>query len=397
MTAQDDLDRRRADLDTLDRSLRAAETNLIDLDDVWNALSSSNPSMTGASADRLREVHELIGGLWEHWTSLQSVLRRAHDVADAGDGHALAQLLERDSVLVTGQRLALARRTLTGGFRNEARYRPAQLLDDMSSTFADTRDKLDALAALRADAAVRVGQMQADLAAIERGIDGEVPEPTELAAVRLAVLDVLGRATDPLGTEPVLVDAQTELAALHAALRERRMQRGGMADALARAATAAGQLQQHARVVQADAQRVAAAFSGLTQTVASLAVAQQSARQLTSRLAELAARDQADWRRTVADLAKWQREHDRLVAGLDAAGRELSAPHDRRAELRGLLEATKAKARERGCGELSPLSALADDALLVLRTVPCDLDASARAVAAYSDAVRAQLSQDATS
>jgi hypothetical protein len=395
MSAADDLVRLSADLDALDRSLRAAETNLIDIDDAWNALSAVTPPMTGAGADRLQELHDRISGLWEHWTALQSVLRRARDVADAGDARALAALLERDSVLVTGQRLALAQRTLTGGFRNEARYRPAQLLDDMSTTFADTRDKLDVLAALRRDVDSRAAKVHADLDALQRGIDGEQPDQAELAAVQLAVLAVDGAATDPIGADAALVDAIVRIDALRTALHERHLQRGGLADHLAAAARAAGELQARVQALLVDSQRMAAAYVGADRARADIEVAQRSARQLTSRLAELAARDVSAWRATVADLARWQREHDRLAAGLDAAARSLSAPADRRAELRGLLDATKAKARERGCGEVAPLTALADEALRLLRTVPADLDVAARAVAAYVEALRAQLSEGA--
>lgn len=395
MSAADDLARLSADLDGLDRSLRAAETNLIDIDDAWNALSAMSPAMTGAAADRLQELHTRIGGLWEHWTALQSVLRRARDVADAGDARALAALLERDSVLVTGPRLALAQRTLTGGFRNEARYRPAQLLDDMSTTFADTRDKLDALAALRREVDGRVTKLHAGRDALQRGIDGEQADQAELAVVQLAVLEVDHAATDPISADVALVDATARIDALRNLLHERHIQRGGLADDLAIAARAAGDLQARAQTMLVDGRRMAAAYIGADHALADLEVAQRSARQLSSRLAELAARDVSDWRATVADLARWQREHDRLSAGLDLAARSLSAPADRRAELRGLLDAAKAKARERGCGEIEALTALADEALGLLRTVPADLEAAATAVTTYVEALRAQLSEGA--
>ena len=397
MSGSNDLDRLRTDLTALEVSLRAAETNLVELDDVWNGLSATNPPMTGAAADRLQQIHERIGGLWEHWTALQSVLRRANDAVGASDARALAELLDRESVLITGQRLALAHRTLTGGFRNEARYRPAQLLDDMSTTFAETRDSLAGLATLSRSVAGRVEQLKIEIGEIERGIGAERPDAAELAELQLALLDVDTAASDPVSADAALATAAGKAAALRHSLHERHLQHGGLQDDLATASRSVADLQ--SRVVRLGETRaqVTRAFVVDASVVDAVEVADRSVRQLASRLAELAARGPADWRRTVADLARWQHERERLDTGLVGAERALVAPAERRAELRGLLDASKAKARERGCGEDAELALLADEALRILRTMPCDLDAASAAVVAHVAGVRAAVTEDAAS
>jgi hypothetical protein len=58
-----------------------------------------------------------------------------------------------------------------------------------------------------------------------------------------------------------------------------------------------------------------------------------------------------------------------------------------RNELRGRLDAYKAKALRRGLGENSDLTPLAEAAQTALFTAPCDLDAARRALDTYQDAL----------
>jgi hypothetical protein len=111
---------------------------------------------------------------------------------------------------------------------------------------------------------------------------------------------------------------------------------------------------------------------------------------MSARLAEL---------RTLLDGGRWTR----LAAELDQVGKELAvatatardaertvtALLNRRAELRGLLDAYKAKSARLGAAEDQALAQRYDHARDLLWTAPCDLAAAADAVTGYQQAVLA--------
>jgi hypothetical protein len=110
---------------------------------------------------------------------------------------------------------------------------------------------------------------------------------------------------------------------------------------------------------------------------------------LRTRLQRLVSRqDTAGW----AALARESDELDRLAATtLDAARTSLRAITgllDRRAELRGRLEAYQVKAARLGHSEDADLSGLHDDAHRLLFTAPCDLAAATRALNRYRQAIQ---------
>jgi hypothetical protein len=101
--------------------------------------------------------------------------------------------------------------------------------------------------------------------------------------------------------------------------------------------------------------------------------------------------------------AGWGRLADGLVAAEEAALRakrravELRDNADgliaRRDELRGRLDAYRAKAARKGLGEHSGLSARYDDAHALLFTAPCDLRAATRAMVAYQQTLNTLLEE----
>jgi hypothetical protein len=65
-----------------------------------------------------------------------------------------------------------------------------------------------------------------------------------------------------------------------------------------------------------------------------------------------------------------------------------------RNELRGRLDAYRAKALRLGQGENAELTPLADAARTALYTAPCDLDEARAAVNAYQDALTATIARN---
>jgi hypothetical protein len=95
------------------------------------------------------------------------------------------------------------------------------------------------------------------------------------------------------------------------------------------------------------------------------------------------------WSLVSPRLHDWtQRAQRRLAALRDAAARNAGLLAARN-ELRGRLDAYRAKALRRGLGENDDLTPLAESARTALYTAPCDLDAARAAVNAYQDAVAA--------
>jgi hypothetical protein len=107
------------------------------------------------------------------------------------------------------------------------------------------------------------------------------------------------------------------------------------------------------------------------------------------RLAGLAdLRAAGDWRGLAEELSIVEDAARRAVAGADELTALAEGLLARRTELRGRLDAFRAKAAGLGRAEdpaLSPLYATAHD---LLYTAPCDLRAATRAVHAYARALR---------
>lgn len=95
------------------------------------------------------------------------------------------------------------------------------------------------------------------------------------------------------------------------------------------------------------------------------------------------------WTRLAADLDAAEKDTAAATQRCLDAERAAAAQLDRRDELRGLLDAYKAKAAGLGAAENADLEAAYGRARDVLWTAPCDLAAAAAAVTGYQQAVLA--------
>jgi len=222
----------------------------------------------------------------------------------------------------------------------------------------------------------------------------------ELTAQLAAAQAALARLRDTLNSDPLAlwqpgpparVDTaeadrlRTAVAAAAAQATELARLRDGAGQRIAALSTAAAT----ARSAAADAatawQRAAARI-----TAAAMPPPPQPPADMSARLAEL---------RTLLDGGRWTR----LATELDQVGKELAvatatardaeravtALLNRRAELRGLLDAYQAKSARLGAAEDQALAQRYDHARDLLWTAPCDLTAAADAVTGYQQAVLA--------
>jgi hypothetical protein len=109
---------------------------------------------------------------------------------------------------------------------------------------------------------------------------------------------------------------------------------------------------------------------------------------LANRLARLdAIKAAGSWQQLGAELKAIDNDAATAAALWGDAGRAAQALLDRRSELRGLLDAYRAKAARLGAAENADLAAVYQRARERLRIAPCDLPAADDAVRRYQQAV----------
>jgi hypothetical protein len=196
-------------------------------------------------------------------------------------------------------------------------------------------------------------------------------------------------ATDPLGVEERELTAVRDLIARAdaertsvAELKETLTQRLSDAHALA------AELAEAQRAAETAAEKAADRFR--EQDI--LRVRGTDLRPDLAAVDALAAAGQ--WALISPRLADWSRRARERLTALRHAAAHNDGLLVTRNELRGRLDAYRAKALRRGLGEDSRLTPLADAAHLALYSAPCDLDAARVAVNAYQDALTATIARD---
>jgi len=219
--------------------------------------------------------------------------------------------------------------------------------------------------------------------------DGELADELRTADAELQRIRAV-LATDPLSlwhddgvdtTGADLLLRQARAAGTRAAEGARLKEDAGrrIADTAARVAAA--------RECEADA---SLSLAEAAQKIASrqLPAPPAATAQLASRLAGLSAISAAGrWQRLAADLEALDHEAATAASQWRQAARAAQALLDQRTELRGLLDAYRAKAARQGAAENLELTALYLRARDLLRAAPCDLAAADDAARRYQHAV----------
>jgi hypothetical protein len=375
------------------------QANLLALDASFGKRLLAGAKLTGRTRQQWSAADAELANLWETFNAYSTVVGRAAELAaDIGRGSAVKiaeinRLLSGPSVRLAMASAPLGQRELTAGPTTDITV-PAALsaMQRVYLSVAAVCGEAEAIWNQIADGLQEAGNAL-DLA--ERQSTG-LGDPDLVNAIAVARAN-LGQLRQTLNTDPLILGPAADpgnpgLAAL-ASLRQqvtavsvrandldrlrtdavRRI--AAVADAAA-AARAAWQdavaAQQRAAVRIADPEvRALEAPGELASRVAGLTKLQEGARwaQLG---AELDALEQ--------DVAAAQR-HYREAHAAAAAGLE------RRDEMRGLLDAYKAKAAALGSAEDEHLTALYEQARDMLWTAPCDVAAAGSAVTSYQRAV----------
>lgn len=337
-------------------------------------LARDHARLRGRSAVLAGEVAARSERLWERYPLAKAAVDELEQAVHEGDEDVQARLLGPGAVdLLDGSRVALAdvlaeleadadRVTAAGG--------------ELGRAWRTTLPRLDALASqLRSLAATA-----ADL--------GIVDDP-DLVAARVLVDQLASRAaTDPLDVDP----APAERAVEHATGRLEELA-SSRATLPADLAAARARLDELVRLIVEGRDALAAATARVAGTAGLLQPLDPSAlgegdlalRPWLSRLeAEAAA---GKWAAAGKGLERWREVADGWLANARRVVAANQAPLRRRDDLRGLLDAYRAKAAATGLAEDAAVTALYREASDALYTAPCDLDAADILVRRYTRAV----------
>jgi len=374
------------------------QNNLLDLDGSFGKRMLAGATLTGESELRWEAAAADLAALWEIFNAYAAVVDEAAELmAGAGrlSDRELAQVttwLTGASVELTRQK-PLGRRGLTETGRSDLTL--AAAVQEMKRAFASAANVVAAAESVWNETADRLGEIGTQLAAAEEQL-GDLSDDAVTGALAAAE-DELGQLRDVLNSDPLAlwqggrVDttrlerlrAQAAAATVRAAdltrLRADARQRISAAQAAVVAVTAARE--------RADAARSVAAAKIAHN---SLPPPPPEAVDLDVRLTTLGKLEAAGrWARLAAELDTIETEAAAATERYRDAGRAAAALLDRRAELRGLLDAYQAKAARLGAAEDTELGKLYAQAHDLLWTAPCDLATAAAAVTSYQEAILA--------
>jgi hypothetical protein len=386
------------ELARLEKAVATVAANLVELDQNPDRQELGRARLTGRTAAAWDEASEALTRLWQGHRLLGEVIARARALrgqrrmSDA-DRAAFTHEVLGASITLSTATVPLAQRGLLGSGQVSTTCTPAELLAAMESSFATAVSVVTGAAeawrrgmpaaAGAADALLRVRDLTRHAGA--GGLAAEADRLLDEADRLLG--DVTGvLAADPLGADLSALERVRALVARADAERTSAAElRASLTSRLRAARTVAAELADARRAADAARDAVAGRFGDH----------EISTVRGTDPLPELAAIEAlaaaGHWALISPRLSAWNRQARERLAALRAAQSRNAGLLAERNELRGRLDAFRAKALSRGLGEdirLGPLAQTARDALF---QAPCDLAAARAAVDAYQDALSATI------
>ncbi|MFC4912514.1 hypothetical protein [Actinomadura gamaensis] len=377
-------------------------TSLLDLESHAGTRLLKGARLTGETWRRWDETQRKVATLWRLFDAYTSVLDKATALRD-GAGRPDSDLLQILTIMLGGPsvdlpdgEVPLDQRTLLGPDRR--RVTLAEAVQLMSDAYEES-----AAVVVAADNAWTALLLPLD--DVEEAWRDAARVAHELDGVRHPELDRIGRELTAFGrivrTDPLSLvsgsgsDAKADTSRLDTLRTALEKVRAELADAVAardghtalvdRLTGAIDEVAEAERAARETRETALAKIDspGLPEPVEPSAglrdrLAALAALCAEGRWRELAARS-ADLDRAVATALDRVRADHALAAGL----------LDRRAELRGRLQAYQAKAGRLGLAEDPLISGLHERARDLLWTAPCDLRAATAALAEYQRAIRA--------
>jgi hypothetical protein len=381
-----------ADLDTILAELQAASerigANLLELELDPTRKLLEGVALEAESAVRWAQASAALLELWRRHELLGDVLERAAAVRGGrgrlpADRQAeLEELLCGRSIVLSSGSAPLARRALLGTSRGADRCTPRELLAQMSAAFDEVNATLAALVSPWDDLAPRLVAAGAVLRRATEHAAGAEPDALAGAARRHAELSAR-LARDPLAVAPGEVAAlEASLASIAGAAAAVAALRDGVDDRL-------GQAGELLRMVgQAREEALSARAAALAKIAAPDVVEPPDAARLEDALAQVARLTAAGrWREAHEDLARWTARAEAALEQARAAAATNRAPVEARNQLRGRLDAYRAKAQSLRLLETPAVAELHERARQALFVAPTDLAQAEELVARYQQAL----------
>lgn len=371
------------------------QANLLELDASFGKRLLEGGSLTGTTKLRWGAAAAELASVWQTFTGYTEVVRQAGEILDSVR-HPSSALLARVSELLTGPAVQvsgplvpLAERKLTAGATSDDEVTLATAVQRMTAAFSQITDVVGATERVWNEVTERLDDIAAVLGPAQLQA-ADVADAELSDALNAAEAD-LRRLRGVLTTDPLSLwhDDGVDMTWADRLLRQART-------AATRAAEVARLKQDADRRIAETAAKVAAASAceadagqvcaEAVQKIAAgeLPVPPAATAQLASRLAALDAMKAAGrWQRLATELEAIDHDAVAAAAQWQEAGSAAQALLDRRNELRGLLDAYRAKAAKQGAAENVELAALYQRARDLLRDAPCDLLTAGDAVRLY--------------
>jgi len=372
----DDLDR------DLERYRSAADTvsvNLLELDGDPNRQLLETAPLTGTTAREWDDARSALASVWDWFARLTTFLDRATELRGAPGTRLprdregiLANFLAQPAIELGSDEIPLRDRDLLQQRRATTRCTADELLVLMSDAFARAREVVTRIGAAWDELVPRVARARASL--------------TEVSAVeRAAVERQLDALTEALVTDPLAVSQATvdDIEASVAVLTR------ASAESVARRADWPRRMQEARDELARVEQQVADARVAHATTIAKiLDPLLPEPPSVDDTLAEeldlvVCLADAGRWDDAFGRLEHWQRELRRRADAAATSTTSSRAPMIERDQLRGLVDAYRAKAHGLGLDEDDDVTAAYERAQGALYVAPTDLTKARKLVERY--------------
>ena len=380
--------------------LAAVAENLLELqaDPTYRLLTGSAGSpaqqISGVTAARIAPAVSSLQNLFQHFNLLQTTIAQASKLranlptvfGTEQRLREIEQLLSGPSITLPREGLPLEQRSLLSGTRTGSALRPNQLLELMTRAFATARDTVLSVSAAWNDLGAEVEHAEEQVRWL--AAQPAVTRPgrrMELESAQHVLSTVRSRAeTDPL-------DALSDL---HARVQPvlSRLQQLVEADEQRRSRIVRGRTELES-LVRLHSETLAAAEDARKKiqdcTALPALLPEDSITALGAWLDRLERKLGDDLEDAVlVGLRNWEKAAAEQAAQERNAAAAYRAPVEARNELRGRLNALKAKARAYGIAEISAVTEQAQRAETLLFARPTDMRQAAAAVAGYERCLR---------
>jgi len=316
--------------------LDAVAQNLVDLRSHPTYLQlAAGPVLTGVTLARVEPMLASMVNLFDYYDQLQACVAKAEDARK-----------EATRLFTSPEKIDQVARILTGT--------PQELLAKLNQGLAAAKEVV-----LSVDAAWR--QLGNQLDAVERGVNG-------LQARIVSTRQLI--ATDPLGAQAE-TDALTQLVARRNSLKQ---ELNNAAQTLSAIEAAHDEATQSFQEAQSKIQSARLYQPCPPQTIAAL---DQWLKTLAAKMEE------GGWEAVAVGIDHWKQSAEHCLESEMEAARANQKPVLLRRELRGRLEALKAKAVAKGKSEDADLSRLGKQARTMLQTNPTSIDQAEQMVREY--------------